>query len=461
MGHKQRWGLVAGVFLSGVLLPCPGHPAEAPAGSTAAAIDAYLRPFVETNNFSGVVYASRGDQDLFQQGYGLASYEHGVPNTLQTRFHIASVSKSFTAAAILLLEERGKLSTSDPVSKFVPDYPNGDKIRLEHLLTHGSGIPNVNDLPEYKRISRFPQTPAELVALFRDKPLEFEPGARFRYSNSNYNVLALVLERASGRGFGDLLKESIFDPLGLKATLHDGDATHVIPNNATGTEPDGLRGIKRVPYLDWSSKTGNGSLVTTAGDLCTFARALFEGRLLRPASLAKVMQPGPAFPYGWSERERFGRKLRGVGGRSPGFIASLEYFTDDGTCIAILTNSYSSVGQVIAPDISALVVGQPAVPPPVAYVRPRPGVLAAFTGRFQMPDDYFVPGATLTLLDRGDSLEATWSNGATTIIYPAGGDHFVDRTFWAMVKFTRDAGGEVTGFTYNLLQPFAARKLAP
>ena len=450
------------VLLLSVLTASPETvKAEMAPRELAAEIDAYLRPFVETNNFTGVVHVSRGERELFRKGYGMANYEFGVANTPETRFHIASVSKSFTAVAILLLEERGKLSTSDPVSSFVPDYPNGDRIRLEHLLTHSSGIPNVNDLPEYRSASRFPQTATDLVALFRDKPLEFEPGARFRYSNSNYNVLALVVERASGRSFGDFLKESVFDPLGLLATLHDGDATRVIPNNASGSEPEGLRGTRRVPYLDWSSKTGNGSLVTTTGDLCKFARALFEGRLLRPASLAKVMQPGAAFPYGWSDRARFGHKIKGVGGRSPGFISSLEYSLDDGTCIAILSNSYSSVGQVIAPDVSALVSGQAVSAPRVAYVRPRPGQLAALTGRFQMPDDYFVPGATLTLRDRGDYLEAAWSNGATTIIYPAGGDDFVDRSFWAMLQFTRDSAGTVTGFSYDLLQRFAARKLAP
>lgn len=171
------------------------------------------------------------------------------------------------------------------------------------------------------------------------------------------------------------------------------------------------------------------------------------------------MRPGPSFPYGWSDRERFSRKAKGVGGRSPGFIANLEYFLDDGTCIAILTNTYSSVGQVIAPDISGIVFGQEVTPLPIAYVRPRAGQLAAFTGRFQMPDNYYVSGATLTLEDRSDYLEARWSNGATTIVYPAGGDNFVDRTFWAMVRFTRDSASQVNGFTYSLLEDFTARKL--
>ena len=145
----------------------------APAASQdlAAKIDAYLKPFVEANNFTGVVYISRGGSVLFQKGYGMANYELDVPNGPETRFHIASISKAFTAAAILLLEERGKLTTSDLVSKYLPGYPNGDRIRLEHLLTHSSGIPNVNNFPEYGRESFFPHSAAAVVAMFRDKPL--------------------------------------------------------------------------------------------------------------------------------------------------------------------------------------------------------------------------------------------------------------------------------------------------
>ena len=425
-------------------------------------IDAYLQPLVESNNFTGVVFVARGDRVLFSKGYGMANYELNVPNTPAMRFHIASVSKSFTAAAILLLEERGKLSTSDHVSRFLPDYPQGDKIRLDQLLTHSSGVPNVNNFPEYGRESFFPHTVAQVVAMFKDKPLDFEPGTRFRYSNSNYNVLALIIEKVSGQSYGDFMRANIFEPLELTSTLHHGDAAQMIANRAVGTEPDGLRGVKFASQIDWSIKTGNGSLVTTAPDLCKFTRSLFEGKLLKPGSLAKVMQPGPAFPYGWDDRERFSHKIKGVGGRSPGFISNVEYFLDDQTCIAVLSNSYSPVTQSpVAPDISAVLYGQPTSLGSVNLVRPGPGEFAELAGRYQMPDNYFVPGATLTFEDRGDYLEAHWSNGATTIIYSVGGGRFLDRTNWAEIRFTRDDGGHVTGFIYNLTREFTVRRIVP
>ncbi len=427
----------------------------------ASRLDTYLRPFVETKNFSGVIYIARGDRVLFQQGYGLADPTFDIPNTPATRFHIASISKAFTAAAVLLLEERGQLSTTDSVARFLPGVPQGEKIRLSHLLTHSSGVRNVGDFPPLTPGTYVPYTAADLVAAIEKNPLDFEPGTRSRYTNSDYNVLARIIEVVSGQPFGDFLKANVFDPLNLRSTVHDGDAGRVIGNLASGTRPEGLRGVSFVPYLDWSTKTGSGSLVSSAADLCSFARALFSGKWLRPASLAKIMDSGPAFPYGWDDRERFGRRAKAVGGRSPGFIVNVEYFLDDGTCAAILTNSYSSVGQVIAPDISAIAIGHDAHPPRVAYARPSAGQLAGLTGRFQFPAEYYVPNAIVTIRDHGDYLEAIWPKGDASVIYPTGGDEFVDRTNWAIVHFTRDDRGQVTGFTYSLLQDFAVRKLPP
>ena len=186
-----------------------------------ARVDSYLAPYVKGKNFLGAVLVAQGDRVLVNRAYGAASYELQVPNSPETRFHIASVSKPFTAAAILLLEQRGMLHVSDPVSRFLPAFPNGQKITLQHLLTHTSGITNVNNLPEYATASRFAQTPATLIELFQSKPLGFEPGTKYEYSNSNYNILAFVIEQVSGKSYGEFLRENIFVPLGLQDTGHD------------------------------------------------------------------------------------------------------------------------------------------------------------------------------------------------------------------------------------------------
>ncbi|HZA98218.1 MAG TPA: serine hydrolase domain-containing protein, partial [Gemmatimonadales bacterium] len=203
-----------------LLLPVMLAPAQqSPASPDSAApaleqrIDRFVRPYAASNNFTGVILVRRGGRVQLEQGYGMANYELGVPNTGFSRFHIASVTKAFTAAAILLLEERGKLSLSDPVSRHLPDYPKGDRIRIEHLLKHTAGIPNLGSGPDWARQERQSHTIEQLVALFKDLPLEFEPGSETRYSNSNYNLLTLILEKLSGQSYESFLRENIWTPL--------------------------------------------------------------------------------------------------------------------------------------------------------------------------------------------------------------------------------------------------------
>jgi CubicO group peptidase (beta-lactamase class C family) len=422
-------------------------------------IDAYIRPFLEGNNFPGTILVARGDAELAHRAYGMANYELQVRNTTRTRFHLASLSKMFTAAAVLMLEEQGKLSTEDTVAKFFPDYPNGDKIRLEHLLTHTAGVPNV-DFSECE--GRMHYSTEQLVAKFRGRPLDFDPGSRTRYSNSNYNLLAYVIERVSGQSYGNFLKANIFDRLGMKNSLHDGDASALIADRASGTVPEGFSGMKNAPWVEWSSKTGSGSLVSTADDLARFVRAELGGTLLKPASLAKVMQKHPGFPYGWAQDELFGRKVMMVGGRSPGFVTAVQYYPEDGTTIVVLTNSYSSMAQdPVIGDIAAIVYGRQTRSGPVAPLKPTPGQFADVAGRYRMPSNYYAPNAILTLRvqAQGDYIVARWENGEENVIYPVSADECLDRMYWARVRFERNEAGKVTGFNYHLVEDFKARRL--
>jgi CubicO group peptidase (beta-lactamase class C family) len=415
-------------------------------------IDRFVRPYAASNNFTGVILVRRSGRVQVNKGYGMANYELGVPNSPWTRFHIASVTKPFTAAAILLLEERGKLSLDDSVSRHLPGYPNGGRIRIKHLLEQTAGIPNLGSGPDWAREERLPHTTEELVALFKDLPLEFEPGSQMRYSNSNYNLLTLIIEKVSGQGYESFLRENIWNPLGLRSTVDGTDMSRLIPNRATGVEPAGIRGVGLPRYIDWSSRKGSGSLVSTALDLDRFAEALYGGKLLQPASLAKILAPAEGFAYGWARGERFGRKLMRGSGRSPGYNASVQRYLDDGTTVIVLTNSYSPVGQdsVFLAGIHAAVFGPAPAPPALLPVAVKQGSLSELGGQYQMPEDYFVPNATLELVDRGKHLEAIWSNGARNTIYPVGPGRFLDRNFWADVSFVRDSAGKVNGFSYAL-----------
>ncbi|HMK22437.1 MAG TPA: serine hydrolase domain-containing protein, partial [Terriglobales bacterium] len=195
----RRFVLPVILQLACVILPNVSALGQAvPDKEIASRIQAYLQPFGETGNVIGTVLVARGGRILFRQSYGMANYELGVPNSSETRYHIASVSKPFTAAAILQLQEQGRLSVSDHVSKYVPGFPNGERITLDHLLTHSSGIPDINGIEGIDTFERSPHTLEQLVAKYAGLPLGFAPGSKQSYSNSNYNLLALILEKVSG-----------------------------------------------------------------------------------------------------------------------------------------------------------------------------------------------------------------------------------------------------------------------
>lgn len=403
-------------------------------------VGAYLAPYVDTGNFSGAVLLARGDEVVLAKGYGQASLELDVPVTPDTVFQIASVSKGFTAAAILRLEEMGKLATSDPLARFLPDYPNGKKIALAHLLSHTSGIPNVNRLDGYGEWQMVPQTLEAMVERFRDLPLEFEPGDHFSYSNSNYNLLALVVEKVSGMGYGEFLAEQIFRPAGMTRTGHHGDYRTIIADRATGYAPAGRADLELAPQIDWSIKTGNGSLYSTLGDLLRWQRALAGGRVLSEASRHKMFAEHSAnVGYGFFVRQReHGREIY-MNGRSPGFGAFIGRWVDADLYVVVLMNLYSTVPTTVGRDLAAMALGDEVEPPRFRSAPPPPEILRAVAGSYQFGPDFYVPNVTRAYFERDGHL---WSDWGWEM--PEGGFTFRDRTYWSEIEFVRDDSGRVT-----------------
>ncbi|HSC45341.1 MAG TPA: serine hydrolase domain-containing protein [Candidatus Acidoferrum sp.] len=407
-----------------------------------ARVDSYLAPYVKGKNFIGAVLIAQGDRVLVNRAYGEASYELQVPNSPETRFHIASVSKPFTAASILLLEQQGKLQLSDPVSRFLPAFPNGQRITLQHLLTHTSGITNVNNLPEYANASRFPQTPSSLIELFQSKPLGFEPGAKYEYSNSNYNILAFVIEQVSHKSYGEFLRENIFAPLRLQNTGHDGDAADVIPNAAAGYEPRGIAELERSPYIDWSAKTGNGSLYSTTADLLKFMRAYSQGRVLPRKTVEQIWVEKPGNNYGWFVRKRHGLTAVASNGRSPGFTSSLEYYPEKDLTVIVLSNSYSPVSQSpVAEDLAGIALGEN---PPTAAILPvdvAADKLARLAGSYRFDGKFFRPNAEVHIRVEGKQAILDWGGGTRSDLIPVSATEFIDRQFWSRIVFDETASG--------------------
>jgi len=433
-----------------LLLSCPASSQNVSDPPVVGQIEAYLKPFVDTGNFTGAILVARKKRVIFRRAYGMANYELLVPNSPDTRFHIASVSKPFTAMAVLQLQEQGRLNVTDLVAKFVPNFPNGDRITLEHLLTHTSGIPNVNDLPDYDTFARSPHTPAELVAKFANLPLDFQPGTDYRYSNSNYNLLALILENVSGEPYGDYLKKHILEPAGMKDTGHDGDALRLNPLAASGYEPVGVSSYEKAPYLDWTNKTGNGSLYSTLDDLYRFDRALNTDTLLKKSTRDQYFVEGKGNRFGWFQRKRAGHRVMSSNGRSPGFTAQLDRFPDEDATVIVLSNSYSTVSQdPIAVALGAIVLGdEPEQPPALQAASISRGTLESYAGQYQYGPDYFVPNARVTITVEENSLLLTIGTFRMALV-PLSTTEFLDRTFLGHVVISLNDKGKAAGFTYR------------
>ena len=438
------------IVASALLLTCLASGQKLTDSGVASQLETYLKPFADTGNFTGAVLVARKGKVLFRHAYGMANYELQSPNSPATRFHIASVSKPFTAVAILQLEEQARLRVGDPVSRFIPDFPNGDRIKLEHLLTHTSGIPNVNDLPDYDTFARSPHTVEQLVAKFSGLPLDFQAGSNYRYSNSNYNLLALILEKVSGESYGNYVRGHILDPSEMQNTGHDGEGLRLIPLAASGYEPAGVSSYEKAPYLDWSNKTGNGSLYSTVDDLYRFDRALNTDTLLKAATRQKYFVEGQGNRFGWFNRKRGARRVMSSNGRSPGFTAQLDRFPDDDVTVIVLSNSYATVSQdPIAVALAAIVFGeQPEKPPVLRAVAIPQTTLASYAGQYQYGPDYFIPNAKFTLRVDVGSLLLELGSFRTPLV-PLSATEFLERNFLGQVVFSLGAGGEVDGMTYR------------
>lgn len=425
--------LIAGTLA----LASSGTSAADSGASLETKIDKYLAPLIATNNFSGVVLVAKEDTVVFQKGYGRANLEHDVAMTPETVFHVASVSKPFTAAAILKLAERGRIDLRAPLTRIIPDYPNGSRLTVHHLLSHTSGIPNINNFPEYDTIQFTPHTPEELVAYFKDKPLEFEPGAKYRYSNSNYNLLALIVEKVSGLAYGEFLSRELFRPLGLAHTGHPHDMGEIVPRQAEGYAPRDFTDLEHARYIDWSVKVGNGSLYTTAGDLVKFFRAVHTGRVLNAASLKQSFTPHtPGVGYGWFLTKANNRELHHINGRQPGWSAQADYYVNDGVSVIVLSNLYISVTTPIARALGALYFGEPYEELPAISAQPlTKKQAAALVGTYQLGPDYYVPNQRMTIVNDEGHLFAAVDGAPPAALLPITPTSFIVRPYWIKADF--------------------------
>jgi CubicO group peptidase (beta-lactamase class C family) len=401
--------------------------------------DALVTAHVKAGRFMGAVLVAKDGKPVLRKGYGFANVEWDVPNTPDTKFRLGSITKQFTAMAVMQLVEAGKVNLDDPVKKYYADAPaTWDTITIHHLLTHTSGIPSYTGLPNFFRDkSRDPLKPTEIIKLTQDKPLEFEPGANYKYNNTGYVLLGHVIEQASGEKYSDYVRKHIFEPLGMKDSGYDAH-TPIIKKRASGYSS----GPTNAPYLEMTLPYAAGSLYSTVDDLLIWDQALYGGKLISKESYDKMFTPVKNdYAYGWAVVMKNGHKQISHGGGINGFNTMFARYPDDKLTVAVFSNVNGPTADRIAGDLARMYFGEKVeILQEKKEVAVAPDMLETLVGIYELKPDF-----KITVSREGGQLFAQATNQPKFPVYAASETNFFFRVVEAELVFQRDSSGTVTG----------------
>jgi CubicO group peptidase (beta-lactamase class C family) len=435
-------------------------------------IETYLDQLVAQDNFSGTILLAKDGVPFFKKAYGLASRGYNVPNRLDTKFNLGSMNKMFTSVAIAQLAEQGKLSFTDTIAKLLPDYPNKEiaaKVTVHHLLTHTSGLGNYfNGKFMETSKDRF-RTIKDFLTLFVNEPLQFEPGAKWQYSNAGFMVLGAIVEKVSGQNYFDYVREHIYKPAGMLNTdayEMDSDTpnmaigyTRMGPN---GPVPDGPRRTNLFLHSFKGGPAGGG--FSTVEDLHRFAVALNAHKLLSQKytdiiTSGKVKTPGDPdaqYAYGFQDEKINGHRSFGHGGGFPGINSELRIFPDLGYTVAVMANYDPPTASRVAERVGDLLTGVPIQ----QAVKLSPEILRNYAGRYEPTSEPKPPGMIDVILKDND----IWLlvGGGRHKFLPLSETEFFDEEYKNVrAVFSKDAQGQVTSLVLKNAGPkeLTARKV--
>ncbi len=321
----------------------------------AATIDTYMNDLVQAGYFSGAILVARNGTILISKGYGMADWQQNIPITSQSRIRLASLTKSFTAVSILMLQARNQLNLNDPICQYVPDCPaTWSGINIRHLLTNTSGIVNYTDFADFDTTEMLPTTREELINRFRNEPLLYDPGLAYSYSNSNYVLLGMIIERVTGRSYADFVQANIFTPLAMQNSGYDQNVG-AIRNQAIGY----TFGSETAPFIDPSTLFAAGALYSTVEDMYRWDQALYTEQLLPQALLDEMFTPVLAeYGYGWYIQGHLGHRLINHSGLINGFSNYIARYPDDRLTVIVLSNMQTSASVSIGLYLAQMVFEQ-------------------------------------------------------------------------------------------------------
>ncbi len=434
--------IAASLALAATALPQPA--AEELPDPLAKTLDAMLTGLYARDAPGAAVIAVRDGRTVLRKAYGMADLELGVPLQPDMVFRIGSMTKQFTAVAILMLVEEGKVAVSDPITKFLPDYPTGGKtIAVEHLLTHTSGIKSYTDIDDFLANMKKDYTVKELIDHFKNQPMEFEPGERYQYDNSGYFLLGAIIEKASGTGYEAFLKKRIFDVVGMPRTSVE-STSRIIPGRARGYSKTGDTWTN----ADWLSMTqpySAGALVSTVDDLAKWDAALYTGKLVRPETLLQAFTPHRLkdgkpieYGYGWQPGRWEGFTVIQHGGGINGFVSMGVRVPERKVYVAVLSNRTAEPFPFpVAQRLASYLLDKPWDPKRVTIAETK---LRDCVGVYRVDEK-----RTLTVTFDGGRLYTQPSGGEKAEALPLSESEFFYEGSMDRLGFERDAGGKVAG----------------
>jgi CubicO group peptidase (beta-lactamase class C family) len=403
-------------------------------------IDALLNAYSKDNKFNGSVLVAYKGNVLFQKGYGYKNVESQQVNDANTIYQIGSITKQITAAVIMQLHEEKKLSIQDKLSKYYPSFPNGDKITVEHLLTHTSGIYNyTNDTGLMKRNVEQSYSEDRMLAIFKDRPLDFEPGTKWNYSNSGYSLLGYIIQKVTKKPYEQVVRERILRPLGM---VNSGfDFTHL----KTGDKAQGYFAINgstsmRAPIVDSSIAYAAGALYSTVGDLFKWESAISTNKILKYDSWKTVFTPYKnKYGYGWSIDSIYNKITMAHSGGIHGFSSFITRFPEDKLAVILLTNTATPTLSKISKSIAAIIYDQPYdIPQARVEIQLDETILKQYVGEYQL-----APTFSIKIFLEGKQLKAQATSQPSFDLHAEKENLFFTKSVDAQIEFVKDDMGKI------------------
>jgi CubicO group peptidase (beta-lactamase class C family) len=410
-----------------------------PAQNITKKLDELVSAYTNNESFNGSVLVAQKGVILLQKGYGYKNAAKKEMNDGNTIYQIGSITKQFTSAVILRLQEKKKLSVHDKLSKYFPALPFADSVNIENLLTHTSGIYNYTNNADFMKTEAVKPTSQEkLFALFKDKPLEFEPGSKFSYSNSGYILLGYIIEKVTGKPYEKVIHEMIFTPLQMSHSGFDFAALSS-PNRATGYFSLSKTDNTPATIVDSSASFAAGAIYTTVGDLYKWDRSLYTEKIISKASLKDAYTPRKdKYGFGWSIDTAYAKPVYKHGGGIFGFSTDILRSPEEDICIILFDNKGDGSLEKIAEGLNAILHNKPyEIPKEKIVIAVDSSVLKQYVGEYELAPNFIL---AITLEEGKFMVQATGQGKAE--LFAEKENFFFLKVADVQVEFTKNADGK-------------------